>query len=379
MSIFDCNEILYAADKYDMKSLTIKTFNYLKEKEVNMDTFWVFFKIITSFDKKLMDPKMLINVWDFLDNNAAALLPQPGFEKLNWKAVSAIVQTESLDVDELIIFHSIIRWSKQECCRRNLQITTDNQRKVLGSIWHHVRLLTIDSKKLIMGPLQNSLCTAAERRDFLKILMTPDATLAPPWNAKTISRQRDWHQRDLTWLFTEANDDNPIMGADRFKTCLLVAKKDFVLKMLEVHYGESGKSEAEVLVEFSDEKNKVKEEHIFRARGYTATTAKFYITKYVEAFTFLKITFTCLRCDGYLVKRKTEDVLSAELFDDAICYIFDYKNNIDAASHRFSSRITSMLLNNNCVLKEHVSTDTELMEAFETAASVLNTMTLMLC
>lgn len=57
-----------------------------------------------------------------------------------------VLKRNTLRVREAPLFLAVLRWSVEECRRRNLIVNADNQRIVLGRALHMIRfpLMTID-------------------------------------------------------------------------------------------------------------------------------------------------------------------------------------------------------------------------------------------
>ena len=60
---------------------------------------------------------------------------------------------------QLSIFYASLLWANAECQRRELEITADNQRKVLGKALFLVRIPAMSLEDFANGPAQSGLLT----------------------------------------------------------------------------------------------------------------------------------------------------------------------------------------------------------------------------
>lgn len=58
----------------------------------------------------------------------------------------AVLERDTLGIREVRLFNAVVRWSEAECQRRQLQVTPENKRKVLGKALGLIRfpLMTIE-------------------------------------------------------------------------------------------------------------------------------------------------------------------------------------------------------------------------------------------
>lgn len=88
-------------------------------------------------DKKTPDEcleSLLYNVFQYIDMNADLVLQRDEFLDLSFSEIEMILRRDHLMTSEVVLFNLIANWSRVECQRRNLDLTSDNRRRVLGSL-----------------------------------------------------------------------------------------------------------------------------------------------------------------------------------------------------------------------------------------------------
>lgn len=73
-------------------------------------------------------------------------LPVAGFTEIDLETLCVVLKRDTLRVREAPLFLSVLRWSAEECRRRALPVTANNQRTVLGKALEMIRfpLMSID-------------------------------------------------------------------------------------------------------------------------------------------------------------------------------------------------------------------------------------------
>lgn len=104
-----------------------------------------------------------------VQENAIDLIDSPEFLKISQSTLAKIVESEMLSCTEIKLFKAVIKWSDFQCKSKQLKITSENKRSVVGDILSKIRFgrmtlaefseCSIDSTPLtsdeIIGILQN--------------------------------------------------------------------------------------------------------------------------------------------------------------------------------------------------------------------------------
>lgn len=80
---------------------------------------------------------LMYNVLQFIDQNAEVLLQMDEIfddAALNFTDVDCILRRDTLQVSEVVLYNFLVRWSRTECQRRDLEITAENRRQILGPL-----------------------------------------------------------------------------------------------------------------------------------------------------------------------------------------------------------------------------------------------------
>lgn len=66
------------------------------------------------------------------DINAEEILCQESIEDLTLDSLKEILERDTLDVKEALVYNTIERWCNRECKRGHFELSQENRRTVLG-------------------------------------------------------------------------------------------------------------------------------------------------------------------------------------------------------------------------------------------------------
>lgn len=90
---------------------------------------------------------LLYNVFQFIDMEADIVLQRDEILELSFSEIEMILRRDSLMTTEIVVFNLIANWSRVECQRRQLDLTSENRRRVLGSLCYIPRYLRMTLKE----------------------------------------------------------------------------------------------------------------------------------------------------------------------------------------------------------------------------------------
>lgn len=140
----------------------------LREVDANLDesnvitvyrSLW-FYRSLTSNKKDVIDRKtkanskkvnytpeefltnLVFNVQQFINMHAENVLLSEEIDNLTFKEFENIVKQDDLLLrSEMVLINALARWSREECRRRNIELTFENERMVLGELCYAPRLV----------------------------------------------------------------------------------------------------------------------------------------------------------------------------------------------------------------------------------------------
>lgn len=68
------------------------------------------------------------------DLNAEEILSQESVEDLTADSLKELLERDTLDVRETLVYNTIERWCNRECKRCHLELSQENRRTVLGQL-----------------------------------------------------------------------------------------------------------------------------------------------------------------------------------------------------------------------------------------------------
>ncbi|XP_014271263.1 BTB/POZ domain-containing protein 2 isoform X1 [Halyomorpha halys] len=115
-----------------------------------------------SFILRLLD-SLLFNTLLFIDLHAEEILCQESIEDLTLDSLKEILERDTLNVREALVYNTIERWCNRECKRGHFELSQENRRTVLGEdILFSVRYLLMSPEDFISGPMSGNLLSKPE-------------------------------------------------------------------------------------------------------------------------------------------------------------------------------------------------------------------------
>ena len=84
------------------------------------------------------------------------------FTDIDFSTLESVLLRDTLNVREVVIFNAVSRWAEVECQRRDLDVTSENKREVLGEAFYLIRIPAMQLEEFANGPAQSGLLTPHE-------------------------------------------------------------------------------------------------------------------------------------------------------------------------------------------------------------------------
>ncbi len=118
--------------------------------------------VLLSQSRLFEEPELTQRCWEVIDAQAELALCSEGLTEIDLPTLEHILQRETLNVKETVVFQAILGWADAECRRQGLNPTSQNQRSVLGKALHFVRLPSMTLQEFADGAAQSNILTLEE-------------------------------------------------------------------------------------------------------------------------------------------------------------------------------------------------------------------------
>ena len=85
-----------------------------------------------------------------------------GFLEVDLRTLCAVLERDTLRIKELCLFQAMLKWASQECLRRDMEETPENQRYVLGRALYLIRFPLVPVEDFSINVAQMGLLTETE-------------------------------------------------------------------------------------------------------------------------------------------------------------------------------------------------------------------------
>lgn len=122
---------LYAAKKYLVPHLARACVSYLETSLTAKNAC-----VLLSQSRLFEEPDLMQRCWEVIDAQAELALSSDGFVDIDYNTLESILQRETLNTKEIVLFQAAVNWATAECARRDLEPTAENKRLVLDYTLH---------------------------------------------------------------------------------------------------------------------------------------------------------------------------------------------------------------------------------------------------
>lgn len=151
---------LYAAKKYIVPHLARACVSFLETSLTARNAC-----LLLSQSRLFDEAELMSRCWEVIDAQAQLALDSEGFSEIDIETLKQILQRETLNCKETVIFQAALQWAAAECKRRNLQVDSTNCRNVLGDALYLIRLPTMALEDFANDAAQSGILTLQETTD----------------------------------------------------------------------------------------------------------------------------------------------------------------------------------------------------------------------
>lgn len=113
-------------------------------------------------------------LWKVIDSCAVAIMSSRYFLSLTAQEIIEIINRDTFYAPELVIYHSCLNWSEDECIRNKKELDIENKRFYLKEILKHIRFSLFSRTDFLMEPSIPFMLSEAERRNVLRRINAKD-------------------------------------------------------------------------------------------------------------------------------------------------------------------------------------------------------------
>uniref|UniRef100_A0A3Q2PCM1 BTB domain containing 6 n=2 Tax=Fundulus heteroclitus TaxID=8078 RepID=A0A3Q2PCM1_FUNHE len=148
---------LYAAKKYIVPALAKACVTFLETSLEAKNAC-----VLLSQSRLFEEPELTQRCWEVIDAQAELALRSEGFCEIDLQTLEIILQRETLNTEEVVVFEAVMNWAAAECKRRGLGPSTRNKRDALGKALFLVRIPTMSVEEFANGAAQSDILTLEE-------------------------------------------------------------------------------------------------------------------------------------------------------------------------------------------------------------------------
>ena len=135
-------QLLYAAEKYDLDMLKNKCVAFLLDNYENSG----FALSALELAQRYGLGELLGKCMEFISGNARTYLESEGFLNVSSDLVALVVGSDNVCIDEIDLYNAVVNWAEQECVRQKLCVCGSHVREILGPMLYCIRFPLINGE-----------------------------------------------------------------------------------------------------------------------------------------------------------------------------------------------------------------------------------------
>ncbi|XP_012344126.1 BTB/POZ domain-containing protein 6-B isoform X2 [Apis florea] len=151
---------LYVAKKYIVPHLARACVNYLETSLTAKNAC-----LLLSQSRLFEEPDLMQRCWEVIDAQAEMALRSDGFVDIDIHTLESVLSRETLNCKEIYVWDAALRWATAECIRQELEPSSANQRRLLGSALYLIRLPAMNLEEFANSAAQTGILTQQETID----------------------------------------------------------------------------------------------------------------------------------------------------------------------------------------------------------------------
>ncbi|KAG0698664.1 BTB/POZ domain-containing protein 6 [Chionoecetes opilio] len=167
---------LYAAKKYLVPHLAQQCVKFLEVSLTARNAC-----LLLSQSRLFEEPELMTRCWEVIDAQAEMALQSDGFVDIDFPTLMSVLSRETLNCREIVLFDAALSWAEAECVREEMELNSENKRKVLGQALNLVRIPCMELAEFANGAAQSGILSLQETTDlFLHFTARNKPTVSYP-------------------------------------------------------------------------------------------------------------------------------------------------------------------------------------------------------
>ncbi|XP_048735903.1 BTB/POZ domain-containing protein 6-like [Ostrea edulis] len=158
--------VLYAADKYGVDDLVTKIKSYLDQNITNET-------VLTVLESaKLFNLEDLLQKCeDFIASDPFPVLQSSSALEITKETLTYIISLDSLVMDELDIYHFLIKWTENQCDKVGIEKTDPNIRAMMGDLIYLIRFPFMNLESFAKDVCNRDILNAQEKLNLQQVIV----------------------------------------------------------------------------------------------------------------------------------------------------------------------------------------------------------------
>ena len=154
-------KVMYLAHKYMITALVNECINIVKVSPEK-----AFFAI--RYAMLVQEESLIQTAWQVVDSRTREVVKSEHFCDIDASLLSEFLKRDSLRITEIELFRAVLKWTESQCEKRDLEVTEENRKTVLGDAIYHLRFLAMSQEEFLKGVVPTRLINSEDTLSILQ-------------------------------------------------------------------------------------------------------------------------------------------------------------------------------------------------------------------
>ena len=163
-------KVMYLAHKYMITALTKECISIVKPK-VSTDNAFLVIRYAMLVDEE----SLIETAWEVVDSRTREVIKSENFGDIDGSLLSNFLKRDSLRITEIELFRAVLKWTESKCKEREMEVTEQNRRSVLGDAIYHLRFLAMPHEQFQQEVIPTRLLSSEDTMPILQKFLGHDS------------------------------------------------------------------------------------------------------------------------------------------------------------------------------------------------------------
>ena len=156
-------KVMHLAHKYMITALVEECVKIVKKKMTAQNAC-----LMLTYGMLIEQQSLIESSWQVVDSETREVIKAESFCEIDAALLCDFMKRDSLRITEIELFHAVLKWSEYQCRKRDLEVSVENKRSVLGDAFYNLRFLAMSQDEFLREVIPTGLLRSDDSLSILQ-------------------------------------------------------------------------------------------------------------------------------------------------------------------------------------------------------------------